>query len=86
VWVRFVGDFDFSPAAFKGRVTLAYKAGTEANVIRECAALAIPAGKAVELKRENHQPRKISGQAESPATGGEGRDAQSNCGKRGRDR
>lgn len=47
MWVRFMADFDFSPAARRGMVTLAYKQGTVANVTRECASLAIAAGKAV---------------------------------------
>jgi hypothetical protein len=75
MWVRFVGDFDFSPAAYKGRVTLSYKAGTKANVTRECAGFAIPARMAVEIERENQQSRTISGEAEGPAEGGKRRDA-----------
>lgn len=35
-WVEFTKDFDFSPSARNGRVTMAYKAGTVANVTREC--------------------------------------------------
>lgn len=50
MWVRFTADFDFSPAAHGGRVTLAYKAGTLDNVTRECADLAIAAGRAVKAK------------------------------------
>lgn len=46
VWVSFTSDFDFSPAAKKGHVTVAYKAGTTANVTRECADIAIDAKKA----------------------------------------
>lgn len=45
-WVRFLADFDFSPAALKGRSTTAYKAGMVQNVTRECAAQALAAGKA----------------------------------------
>lgn len=45
-WVTFTDDFDFSPAARKGMVTVAYKAGITANVTRECLELAIAAGKA----------------------------------------
>lgn len=45
-WVRFLADFDFSPAALKGRSTTAYKAGMVENVTRECVAQAIAAGKA----------------------------------------
>jgi len=37
MWVRFERDFDFAPAALKGRSTVAYKAGTVQNVTRECA-------------------------------------------------
>ena len=47
MWLSFTADFDFSPAARRGRVTIAYKAGTVANVTRECADKAIDAGKAV---------------------------------------
>jgi hypothetical protein len=47
MWVRFTADFDFSPAAFGGRSTTAYKAGMALNVTRECADKAIGAGKAV---------------------------------------
>jgi hypothetical protein len=45
-WVTFTADFDFSPAARKGTVTVAYKAGTTDNVTRECLELAIAAAKA----------------------------------------
>lgn len=45
-WVTFTADFDFSPAARKGMVTIAYKAGTTDNVTRECLELAIAAGTA----------------------------------------
>lgn len=34
--VKFARDFDFSPAAKNGHVTIAYKAGAEENVTREC--------------------------------------------------
>ena len=44
VWVKFTSDFDFSPAARKGLVTVAYKAGVTENVTRECADKAIAAG------------------------------------------
>ena len=48
--VRFIRDFDFSPEALGGRVTIAYKAGMVQSVTRECAGKAIPAGKAVAIK------------------------------------
>lgn len=50
MWVRFVRDFDFSPAERKGRVTIAYKDGTEKNVTQECADQAIAAGAATLMK------------------------------------
>lgn len=50
MWVRFVSSFDFSPVAHGGRVTVAYKAGTVENVTRECADLALAAGKAEKTK------------------------------------
>lgn len=46
VWVKFTLDFDFSPAARKGLVTIAYKAGVTENVTRECADKAVAAGRA----------------------------------------
>lgn len=47
MWVRFTSDYDFSPAALKGRVTIAYKAGMVENVTAACATLAVAAEKAV---------------------------------------
>ncbi|OJU12751.1 MAG: hypothetical protein BGN85_08795 [Alphaproteobacteria bacterium 64-11] len=45
VWVTFTRDFDFSPEAMGGRVTVAYKAGMTKNVTRECAAKALASGR-----------------------------------------
>ncbi len=42
--VRFSRDFDFSPAALKGLHTIAFKAGDEKVVMRECADAAVAAG------------------------------------------
>jgi len=42
--VKFSRDFDFSPAAWKGLHTIAFKAGEEKVVTRECAAAAVAAG------------------------------------------
>lgn len=53
MWVRFTADLDFSPAARKGWVTLAYKAGTTANVTRECAELALRLGRAEKVRAPN---------------------------------
>lgn len=44
--MRFISDFDFSPAAHEGRVTVAYKAGHVLSVTRECALVAEEAGAA----------------------------------------
>jgi len=50
-WVRFIADFDFSPAARRGWVTVAYKAGMTKNVTRECAEKAVAAGRAATMSR-----------------------------------
>ncbi len=42
-WFRFDKPFDFSPAARKGMVTVAYQPGVY-NVTRECAGVAAAAG------------------------------------------
>lgn len=51
-WIRFVKDFDFVPAHHKGHVTVAYKAGSEKNVTRECAEQAHAAKAAKEIERK----------------------------------
>lgn len=56
-WVMFLADFDYEPDAHSGRVAIAYKAGREVNVTRECADKAIAAGKAKPIrprKRTTH--------------------------------
>jgi hypothetical protein len=50
--VRFTEDFDYKP---KSQVTIAYKAGTEKTVRRECADAAIAAGKAVEAEADEKE-------------------------------
>lgn len=52
MWVKFTRDFDFAPSARNGNVTIAYKAGMEKNVTRECADLAIAAKAAVRKSDE----------------------------------
>lgn len=52
-WVRFTADFDFSPIARKGHVTIAYKKGMVKNVTTECATLSTGAGKAERMKKVN---------------------------------
>lgn len=47
--VRFTGDFDWSPPEFNGRVTLAFKAGTEDTVTTPCAEAAVASGKAIKV-------------------------------------
>lgn len=42
--VKFISDFDYKPTR---QVTIAYKAGMEITVKRECADQAVAAGKAV---------------------------------------
>lgn len=48
-WVRFRRHFDFTPAGDR-RATVAYRAGTVANVTRECVVAAVTGRKAVRLK------------------------------------
>lgn len=43
-WAKFVADFDFSPAARGGNVTIAYKAGALENVTTECFNAGLSAG------------------------------------------
>lgn len=50
MWVRFIADFDFKP---KLAVTIAYKAGTVANVTNACAERAIALGRAVKDVKAN---------------------------------
>lgn len=44
MWFLFERNFDFSPSAKGGRVTIAYKSGMVKNVTRECAEAAEKAG------------------------------------------
>ncbi|ESX78246.1 hypothetical protein X757_08985 [Mesorhizobium sp. LSHC414A00] len=45
MWVRFCGDYEYRQPSF----TIDYKAGTECNVTRNCAEMAVASGKAVRL-------------------------------------
>lgn len=74
VWVKFAKDFDFSPAARKGWVTLAYRAGAIENVTRECADQAIAAGSA---KRTTRPGGKNADHEGGPAQSQAGGDAES---------
>lgn len=55
-WVTFTADFDFSPEARKGTVTIAYKAGMTDNVTRECLEQVIAAGKAKRTSSPKAKP------------------------------
>lgn len=69
MWVRFTGDFDFSPAALGGRSTTAYRAGMELNVTRECAAQAIAAGKAKAARKPGKGVPLVVGGEDGEAVG-----------------
>ena len=51
--VRFLRDFDWNPEKYGGRLTVAYKRGTEMHVPRPCAAKAIKAGAAEAIEVED---------------------------------
>lgn len=55
-WVRFTADFDFKP---KPSVTLAFLAGQESSVTRECAALAVERDKAVQLRKPSKDAKPV---------------------------
>jgi hypothetical protein len=55
VKVRFTTDFDWSPPAFRGTVTTAFKAGQTHTVTRECAAAAVKAGKGEVVKERRRE-------------------------------
>lgn len=46
--VRFLADYDYTPSADR-RITIAYKAGQERSVRRECGEAAIALGRAEEI-------------------------------------
>jgi hypothetical protein len=63
-WVRFTGDFDWSPVRHCNRVTVAYKAGMYLNVPRACRDAAAAAGK-IEVTDEENTDADQCGQAGS---------------------
>jgi hypothetical protein len=68
MWFRFEKDYDFSPDAKGGRVTIAYKAGMVQNVTRECAEKAEAAGAGaptvkIEISDQPKQPQAPNGSA-----------------------
>lgn len=61
--IRFLADFDWSPPEFGGRVTMAYRKGSEETVTRDCGAAAVAAGRAEAIEPPaaddpKRQPRK----------------------------
>ncbi|AOF92022.1 hypothetical protein [Sinorhizobium sp. RAC02] len=70
--VRFTEDFDYKP---KKSITVAYLAGMEKTVKRECAALAIAAGKAVSL--DGSKRMRDDGETENPGATVDGAAAES---------
>lgn len=50
-WVRFISNFDWSPAEHNGRVTTAYKAGTTKFVPEPAADEAVRLGRAEIVER-----------------------------------
>lgn len=67
-WVTFSKDFDFSPAARRGHVTVAYKAGMRKNVTRACALAAQKTGALVEDDRdEDSEPGSLQEEASPTA-------------------
>lgn len=57
-WIRFSADFDWSPPAYRNRVTIAYKAGMVQLVTRACADKATAKGAASPTKRPLSGKRK----------------------------
>jgi hypothetical protein len=55
--VRFLRDFDWSPAERKGQDTIAFKAGQELTVRRQAGEAAIAAGAAEEVKKDDDAGR-----------------------------
>lgn len=55
--VTFLEDYDYNPAALKGALTTAYKAGKTETVNKECADAAIAAGKAKRARGGNERSR-----------------------------
>lgn len=60
--VRFTKDFDYRPT---GQTLIAYVAGAEMTVRRECADQAVAAGKAVEIPAPDRQT--ANGKASEPS-------------------
>lgn len=56
--VKFSRDFDFSPPALKGLHTIAFKAGEERVVTRECAEAAVRAGAGAIVKGQGDGQRR----------------------------
>jgi hypothetical protein len=48
--LTFTADFDWRPPEAKGRIVIAYRAGSTRKVRKNCAAAAIAAGAAIQTK------------------------------------
>jgi hypothetical protein len=70
-WVRFTGDFNWSPVRHRNRVTVAYKAGMRLNVPRACRDAAAAAGKMEETESLHAESRKSPRPRDVPETGGD---------------
>lgn len=67
--IPFEKDFDFSPDAKNGMVTVAYKAGEEYTLTRECHQKAFAAG-AVSVPPKEEEAAAAKKPAATPAKGG----------------
>jgi hypothetical protein len=78
MWIRFTADYLFSPAALKGRVSIAYRAGTVANVTHECGEAALATGKAEprDAAHENPEQGPAQGEAGGDPEGSQGGNPQ----------
>jgi len=65
VWFKFTEDFNFTPKD-KPQVTIAYKAGDEFNVTRECAAKAKTLGRGDIVRKLKPGPKPAEEKAEAP--------------------
>jgi hypothetical protein len=61
MWVKFTAPFEYKP---KSSMTLVYKAGDVANVVKECGEAAIAAKAATEMKKTNKdsEPTAVDGE------------------------
>jgi hypothetical protein len=70
-WVRFTGDFDWSPVRHRNRVTVAYKAGMHLNVPRACRDAAAAAGKIEMAESPDAESRRSARPGDVPEADGD---------------